>query len=297
MTIDHDGGVFEPLPSRILATWAPGTSLESIAIRNDGAIAVSIQAQCEIEEIDRADWKVRQLVKLPVPVTGLVYDAFKTLWIAAGRPHQPSGTIWRLSKEGELALWCGIEDSELLNGMCLSADGSGLLVAESFTGRIHWVSTLEPQTRVWLIDERLKPASGTRTPGANGIKLWKDRAVISVSERNMLFEIGLSASGEAGPMRVLAEHLRADDFAFDPDGQLYLATHQMNSIVRLSPDGKRVTIAGPEQGCVGATAALFGRLGDDADTLYVITNGGLHQLYQGHMQDAKLLAIDLKPKK
>jgi sugar lactone lactonase YvrE len=260
-------------------------------------MAVSVHSECEIEQIDRSDWRVRQLVKLPVPVTGLVYDAFKTLWIAAGRPHRPSGTIWRLSKDGELALWCGIEGSELLNGMCLAPDGGGLLVAESFTGRIHWVDTREPQSRVWLIDDRLKPASGTRTAGANGIKIWQDRAVISVSDRNMLLEIGLSASGEAGPLRVLAEHLRADDFAFDPNGQLYLATHEMNSIVRLGQDGTRVTIAGPEQGCVGATAAAFGRGGDDADTLYVITNGGLHQLYEGHMQDAKLVAIDLKASK
>jgi len=297
MTIDHDGGAFEAHRSHVLATWAPGTSLEGIAIRNDGVMAVSVQSLCEIEAIDRSDWKVRQLVKLPVPVTGLIYDAFKNLWIAAGRPHRPSGTIWRLTKDGELALWCGIEDSELLNGMCLTADGAGLLVAESFTGRIHWVDTKEPRSRVWLVDDRLKPASGTMTPGANGIKLWQDRAVISVSERNMLFEIGLSAAGEAGPMRVLAEHLRADDFAFDPEGRLYLATHQMNSIVRLERDGTRVTIAGPDQGCVGATAAAFGRAADDAETLYVITNGGLHQLYEGHMQDAKLVAIDTKAKK
>jgi sugar lactone lactonase YvrE len=95
-------------------------------------------------------------------------------------------------------------------------------------------------------------------------------------------------------MRVLAEHLRADDFAVDPEGTLYLATHRMNSVVRLSRDGKRVTIGGPEQGLVGATAAAFGRTGDDADTLYVVTNGGRHALYEGHMQDAKLVAIDVK---
>lgn len=294
MEIDHDGGLFKPLPSRVLATWAPGTSLENIAVRNDGLIAVSIQSEGEIEEISREDWKVRRLAKLPVPIAGLAYDAFKNLWVASGVPHQPPGMIWRVSKDGELALWCGIQDAELLNGMCITADGRGLLVAESFTGRIHWVNIQEPQTRVWLIDDRLKPVSGTRLAGANGIRLWDDKAIISVSDRNELFEIGLSASGEAGPMRVLAEHLRVDDFACDPDGQLYLATHQMNSVVCLSRDGQRVTIGGPEQGLVGATAAAFGRAGDDAETLYVITNGGLHKLYEGHMQEAKLVAIDVK---
>ncbi len=295
MQIDHDGGAFEPLPSRVLVSWAPGTSLENIAVRNDGIIAISIQTEGEIEEIDRNDWKPRRLAKLPVPIAGIAYDAFKNLWIASGVPHQPPGIIWRVSKDGELALWCGIEDAELLNGLCLTADGSGLLVAESFTGRIHWVSTLEPQTRVWLIDDQLKPVSGTREAGANGIKIWNDRAIISVSDRNRLFEIGLSATGEAGPMRILAEHLRADDFACDPEGQLYLATHQMNSIVRLSQDGTRVTVGGPEQGLVGATAAAFGRAGDDGNTLYVVTNGGRHALYEGHMQEAKLVAIDVKP--
>lgn len=295
MQIDHDGGPFEPLPARVLATWAPGASLENIAVRNDGIIAISVSTDGEIDEIDPADWKVRRLAKLPVPVAGLAYDAFKNLWVAAGRPHQPPGMIWRVSKDGELALWSGIEDAELLNGMCLTADGSGLLIAESFTGRIHWASMLEPLTRLWLADDRLKPVSGTRTAGANGIKLLNDRAIISVSDCNVLFEIGLSAGGEAGPMRVLAEHLRADDFACDPEGRIYLATHEMNSVVRLSADGKtRVTVGGPEQGLVGATAAAFGRTGADADTLYVVTNGGLHQLYEGRMQEAKLVAIDVK---
>jgi len=35
MQIDHDGGAFEPMPSRVLASWEPGTSLENIAVRND----------------------------------------------------------------------------------------------------------------------------------------------------------------------------------------------------------------------------------------------------------------------
>jgi len=296
MQIDHDGGAFEPLPSRILATWAPGTSLENIAIRNDGIIAVSIGSEGEIDEIDPADWKKRRLAKLPVPIAGIAYDAFKNLWVAAGRPHQPPGMIWRVSRDGELVLWSGIEDAELLNGMCVTADGQGLLVAESFTGRIHWASMAETVTRVWLVEEALKPASpGTRTPGANGIRLWQDKAFVSVSDRNELFEIGLSEKGEAGPMRAIAEHLRADDFAIDSEGNFFLCTHQLNTVVRLSHDGKqRVTIGGPEQGLVGATAAAFGRGGDDANTLYVITNGGLHQLYEGHMQEAKLVAIDVR---
>jgi len=295
MQIDHDGGAFEPLPSRIIATWAPGTPLENIAIRNDGIIAVSIGSEGEIDEIDPADGKKRRLAKLPVPVAGIAYDAFKNLWVAAGRPHQPPGMIWRIAKDGELVLWSGIEDAELLNGLCLTADGQGLLVAESFTGRIHWASLQETVTRVWLVEEALKPASTTtRTPGANGIRLWQDKAFVSVSDRNELFEIGLSEKGEAGPMRAIAEHLRADDFAIDPDGNFYLCTHQMNSVVRLSHDGKtRVTIGGPEQGLVGATAAAFGRRGADEKTLYVVTNGGLHQMYEGHMQEAKLVAIDV----
>jgi sugar lactone lactonase YvrE len=297
MEIDHDGGAFQPLPSRVLTTWAPGTSLENIAVRNDGMIAVSIQSEGEIEEIDPGDWKARRVAKLPKPIAGIVYDAFKNLWIASGVPHQPPGMVWRLSKDGELALWCGIEDAELLNGMCLTPDGSGLLIAESFTGRIHWVNMLEPQTRVWLDEPQLKPSSGTRTPGANGIRIWQDKAFISVSERNTLLEIGLSATGEAGPMRALSEHLRVDDFAIDPEGRFYLCTHQNNSVVRLSADGReRVTIGGPEQGLVGATAAAFGRGGADAETLYVVTNGGRHKLYEGHMQDAKLVAIDTKAK-
>ena len=62
---------------------------------------------------------------------------------------------------------------------------------------------------------------------------------------------------------MVAEKLRADDFAFGESGAAYIATHPAQAVLRLHPDGGRETIAGPHEGAVGSTACAFGRGAED----------------------------------
>jgi hypothetical protein len=64
-------------------------------------------------------------------------------------------------------------------------------------------------------------------------------------------------------------------------------------VVRLDLSGTRATVAGPDQGAVGSTACAFGRTAGDAHALYVTTDGGLVAPYQGVVQQAKLLRLDV----
>jgi len=78
----------------------------------------------------------------------------------------------------------------------------------------------------------------------------------------------------------------ADDFAFDESGAAYIATHLAQTVLRLHPNGKRETIAGPDEGAVGSTACAFGRRTEDRKSLFVTTTGGLRYSHRGQVQDA-----------
>jgi hypothetical protein len=84
-----------------------------------------------------------------------------------------------------------------------------------------------------------------------------------------------------------------DDFAFGESGSLYVTTHPAQTLVCIDPSGKRTTIAGPDQGMVGATACAFGIAPGDKEALYVSTDGGFIVPYNDVLQDAKLVRLEL----
>ena len=179
-----------------------------------------------------------------------------------------------------------------MNGCTPHLDGQTLLVCESVTGRILAIGQKEKQWGVWLQDDRLRPKSA-QMPGANGIKLHDGWAWISITDHDRVVRSKIAADGGAGPMEMVAEKLRADDFAFGESGAAYIATHAAQTVLRLHPDGGRETIAGPYEGAVGSTACAFGRRAEDRKSLYVTTTGGLWSPYRGEIQDAKLLRLKI----
>ncbi len=62
---------------------------------------------------------------------------------------------------------------------------------------------------------------------------------------------------QAGTPTIYASNVPLDDFTFDAEGNLYGTTHPVNTVIRIARNGTRLTIAGPEQGVIGSTAAAF----------------------------------------
>jgi sugar lactone lactonase YvrE len=143
-----------------------------------------------------------------------------------------------------------------------------------------------------VTDERLVPVNDD-VPGANGIDVRAGDVFVSVTDRNLLLRIAVRPDGSAAKPRVARSDLRADDFAFAASGALYLATHPAHSVLRLTPDGSRTTIAGPRAGAVGSTSCAFGRADGDATALYVTTSGGLLTPFRGEVEEAKLLRLEV----
>jgi hypothetical protein len=160
------------------------------------------------------------------------------------------------------------------------------------TGRILAIDMQTPGSSVWVADERLKPVS-EGVPGANGVKFFNGQIHVSVTSSNQLLRASVGSDGACGHLETWADNLRADDFAFDTDGAAYIATHPANSVLRLGADGSRATLAGPDAGAVGSTAAAFGRAPGDTLALYVTTNGGLWSPYKGAPQPARLLRLEV----
>jgi sugar lactone lactonase YvrE len=288
----HDPGAFTPAPCRIVASWPVGHFAENLVVTSDGAVLISLHSHSRIDRYDPATGAVKPWVTLPAPVAGLALDRAGTLWATGGELGKAPGLIWRIDAHGRVEQWTSIADAVFLNGATPHTDGQHLLVAESITGRILAVDMHTAGASTWVADERLKPV-GEGIPGANGVKIFGGHIHVSVTSRNLLLRARIGRDGACGPLETWAENLRADDFAFDTQGAAYIATHPANSVMRLGPDGARTTLAGPDAGAVGSTAAAFGRAPADAQALYVTTNGGLWSPYQGAPQPAKLLRLEV----
>jgi len=287
----HDGGNWAPVPSKIVATWPAGSFAENLVVLADGAILVSLHSHNRIDRYDPASGAVTAFAELPAPAAGLSFDAAGRLWVTGGALGSAPGYVWRIDRGAAAQPWVEVGDAYFMNG-CTSIAGGTLLVCESATGRVLAVDQSAQKWRVWLSDRRLAP-SNPQMPGANGIKVFGAYAYISVTDSNVLYRVKLEGGEVAGPLEIVAEHLRADDFAFAASGALYVATHPAQSVLRLTPDGRRTTVAGPAQGTVGSTACAFGRAPQDQNALYVTTTGGVYFPYEGVLQEAKLVRLEV----
>lgn len=182
--------------------------------------------------------------------------------------------LWRIARDGTGTLFAPLPRGAWPNGIAIGPDGR-LYVADSALGAIWRV---DPQSgaaeKVAELDAlRARPAIAL-APGANGIHFFGRDLFVTVSDKAWVLKFRLGDDGRLGAPAVVARGIPGDDFAIDPHGALYVTTHPYNTIVRVTPDGRRSIVAGAAQHIVGATDAVFGVRAADRDTLYVVTDGG-----------------------
>jgi len=286
----HDGGAWAPVPSQVVASWPAGCFAENVAVAGDGTVFVSLHSHHRIDRYRPDTCELDVFCQLPAPAAGLAFDAAGTLWVTGGEVGDPPGYVWRVRPDGTAAEWIQIPDALFLNGCAMLPAQPVLLVAESLTGRVLAVDLRAPAWSTWVEDSFLRPGHAPM-PGANGIKVNRGWAWVSVTDRDAIARIPVAADGSPGDLTVAAGEVRADDFAFAASGAMYVTTHVAQTVLRLAADGTRTTIAGPGEGAVGSTACAFGRTSQDRLSVYVTTNGGLSLPYEGKLQDAKLLRL------
>jgi sugar lactone lactonase YvrE len=288
--MQHDGGDIAYAPTKIVATWPKGSFVENIAIDPDGAIFVTLHTDRAVVRVDAATGAVTPFAQFETPVAGLAFAVDGSLIVSGGTPGQCPGVIWRVMPDGSVWHVADLPDAAFLNGITPLDDR--FLVADSIGGLIYAVDPRDGGVTTWLADPRLAPADASGTPGANGIKIFAGHAYISVTGSDAIYRTQITGE-RAGPIALYAERIRADDFAIDTVGALYIATHPARSLVRLAPDGRRATLAGPEHGMVGATAVAFGRTAADRHAVYVTTTGGTMTVSPDELEPAKLVRVDV----
>ena len=284
----HDDALLSPVAHRVVAQWPAGTFLENLAVLPDGDLAVSVMSEARIDRASAAG-AVSTLIPLPAPPTGLaVMDG--VLYAAVGEPGAGGAHLWRIDPAtgaGEPIL--ALDGVDFANGLTPFAPGR-LLLADSWGGRLVRIDLQAKTVSTWIEDERLTRAPGIEfLPGANGVARAGNVVAVSSNGRALLFRIPVLADGSAGALELLAERLRVDDLAFDAAGALYLTTHIGHTLDRLSPDGARVSLGGPDQGLAGSTACAFHPDGG----LYVTTTGGIVTPPGGVLQPAKLVRLEV----
>ncbi len=275
----------------IVATWPVGTFLENIAVREDGIILVTSLSDATVHSVDKSG-KARLFAKLPQPVTGIVVSGSET-FVCSGAVGKNPWKVFRIDSEGRHSLLVEIPEALLLNGFT-PFRGRTALAVDSYLGAIFEVNLDDRRYQMWLQHELLGKRSDREVmPGVNGIKCFQNAVFVTNTDSERLIKVEVVENGAAGAPIVLEENLVGDDFAFDSTGALYVATHSQNGIMKLSSTGQRRTIAGPRQGMVGATACTFGNTEEDRKTLYVTTTGGIVSPFEGRLQLAKLVRLEV----
>ncbi len=286
----HDEVPIHAVPHEVVATWPTGTFLENLAIVADGSFVISVHNKGELHRLtaarERSIW-----VSLPGPPAGLVVVR-DGVFVAVGEPGKEPGRIFKVGNDGHVEQRLVVPDTLFLNGFTPGPDGYAYAV-DSIVGVVIEVDLRQSTSRVVLHDERLTKCSAEpMLPGANGIKAGDASLYITNTDRALVLQAPMKPDGGlTGELVVVAEHLRGDDLALDLAGNLYITNHIHNTLIRLSPAGHRVAIAGPDQGMPGSTACAFRPT--EPGALYVTTTGGMVMPLNGVVQEAKLVRLDV----
>ena len=288
--MNHDGGELTRVPAQLVATWPKGSFAESLAVDRHGMAFVSLHTDKAVVRVNPFSGAVTPFATFDRPATGLAFASDGTLIVSGGTPGQAPGVLWSVDRDGRVASIAEIGEAAFLNGV--TPLGHRMLVCDSLGGIVYACDPRSKAVTRWLADPLLAPPSAAEAPGANGIKLFGDVVTISVTGADRL--VHATVRGDTpGRLGVLAEHLRADDFCFDAEGTAYIATHPAQTVVRLSPDGRRSTLADAMDGMIGSTAIAFGRTAADRHCIYVTTTGGTWTVPDDRLEPAKLVRLEV----
>jgi sugar lactone lactonase YvrE/uncharacterized membrane protein YphA (DoxX/SURF4 family) len=268
----------------VLKTYAPGAFLESIKVAPDGSIYLTAnkgiylqtgdKSKTEAQVIVRApDGAERILFKLPPGATAgvMAFGADGTLFLTG---DGSALGVWRISPSGKGELFAKLPEGSWPNGLTLGPDGM-LYAADSLLGKIWKIDPRTGQITTAIENDLLRRRFWIAlAPGANGLHFFGRDLFVSVSDRGTILRFKQTSDGKFQKPEVYAVGIPSDDFAIDSDGALYVTTHPHNTIVKITPDGRRIIIANAQHGVTGAADAAFGTRTGDEQTLYVATDGG-----------------------
>ncbi len=284
--LEHDPAPLQPVLTETVAEWEPGTFLENLAAGPGGSWLVTIPSHNRVDRVD-PDGQHQVVAEFDRHPTGIVTDSTGAFVL--------NGTIgerdWQLTHVTGHGTQLVIGLPELIFGNGMEQAGEHLFAVDSAQGLVLAVDPRDGTSAIWLRHDWLaRPNPDVPMPGANGIAVHDGWVYLSNTGRGLLLRCPLDATDPAAELKIVAERLVSDDFAVHPDGSIYLATHFLDSVLRLDRDGSRTDIAGREQGIAGSTAVAVDP--HHSNLLYVTTTGGMNGINDDG-EPARLIRLHL----
>ena len=308
-------------PTRDVSQFANvGAWVENLAVRFNGKILISRLDTPAVYQVDPF-----KLGKAPTLVTtfpgasgalGIVeyeIDVFAVITgnVSTTPPFIPgSYVVWKVDMRSfgstgaaKLVKITSIPEAALLNGAALlDADKETILLADSGLGVVWRLNTQTKAYKVVLDDATLKAGATASVPiGVNGVRVRNGYTYFTNSGQNFFARVAIHKDGTAaGAFEVIAHNTQGgvDDFAFDFEGNAYVAQGKANTVAKITPKGVETEVAGNlnSTALAGSTSARFGRTLIDSGVLYVTTNGGLTGPVNGTViEPGKVAAVYVYP--
>lgn len=246
-----------------------GEAAENVVVLGDGTICVSLLMSglvwCSPDRRERVVGGVDGTI-----VVGLAADDADRVYAAIRSEAPDIAGIWRRDAPGRWTRYAAASPDVGLNGITFDADGT-LYAADSSNGAILRSPVGATVLETWLSDERLTPIGGTDpvlTTGANGLKFYGGDLYVTNSARANVLKVAVR-DGRADGLSEVLTGVVGDDLAFDLDGNLYVAAHPANEVIRVDSTGTRTVLATAADGLDGPTAVAV------TDGGIVVTSLGL----------------------
>ncbi|KAL6710524.1 hypothetical protein ACN47E_008572 [Coniothyrium glycines] len=320
-----------PLPSHVVDQLASKpTWLENIAVRSNGDLLVTQLAFPPVLYTVKSPWSAHAALE-PIytfdfpnitDILGITETLPDTFIVVAGNATADSlgyaGTwsAWSITFPSLGASAPGIRKitnipaARLLNGLvALPEHPTVVLIADSQFGLLIRLDTATGKSEIIADRPEFKPHPELRNHtvgfGINGVKIRGQYLYLSNSDLVSIFRVRITSDGYIAqygkaPVELYADLSSAtifvDDITIAEDGTLYAMSNFGNSVVAVSPDGRRIkTVVGGigELTVAGDTSAAFGRTNKDKDVLYVCTAGALAEPVNGTVTEpGKVVAVD-----
>ncbi|KAK4862695.1 hypothetical protein LT330_002828 [Penicillium expansum] len=176
------------------------------------------------------------------------------------------------------SLVANMSNAQLLNGMSHLAenDTKSLLVGDSQAGRIYKLDVNTGSHQIISDDDDLKSAPTGLQIGVNGIHVRGSHLFFTNFNKRIFgrMPISLSTGFPTGPVEVLVNGVRGDDFAVSSDGKTaWIALNGQSTLLEVDIPGKSARVVVKSPYLESASSVSVGRTLFDRDSLYVSSAG------------------------
>jgi sugar lactone lactonase YvrE len=276
-------------PSRILATFPANTFLENIIAAPSGDLYADSYPDGIVYRV-KPDGTYAVFCRTGGKIAGIQAGP-NNGFVVSGWSAEGKACVFEVASDGTVTKQVVLDGGMFPNGIEL-VGRNRYLIADSYAGLIWDFDLASHSAKIWLKDAAFGRANEKDgTPAINGIRKHGSYLYISNTNAHTFMRLKLDRkSNPTGPIETLATNV---DFAIDGSGNVYATTHVLNSVQKLTPDGRLTTIAGLDQGLAGSTSAFFGTAKGQRNRLFVVTNGGLSMPPPGGAQPAKVVEIQI----